>query len=183
MVADGSLAVRNGLLCARTLGDTRALHAVIADRAQGQGADAYLRTACPSVGRAIFLTVTAVRPGEPAPDRTRVVTIARDLDRVRCPSPGMIRAFFGLTPAEAGLAHEITKGDGLSRCAHRLGITISTARSHLKHVFEKTGTKRQAELVRLLFCCGVSVADQRPASARSAGPSAIRLSDRRRGTS
>ena len=182
MVSDGSLTVRNGLLCARTLGDTRALQIVIADKAQGNGTDAYLRTACPSTGRAIFLTVTAVRRGEAAPDRTGVVTIARELDRVSCPSPRMIRAFFGLTPAEAGLAHEITRGDGLSRCAHRLGITISTARSHLKHVFEKTGTKRQAELVRLLFCCGVSVADHRPASARPAGPRTVRLYDRACGT-
>jgi DNA-binding CsgD family transcriptional regulator len=30
-------------------------------------------------------------------------------------------------------------------------VTLSTARTHLQSVFEKTGTHRQAELVRLLI--------------------------------
>jgi DNA-binding CsgD family transcriptional regulator len=33
----------------------------------------------------------------------------------------------------------------------RLGITDGTAKSHLAHIFEKTRTSRQAELVRLLL--------------------------------
>jgi len=35
--------------------------------------------------------------------------------------------------------------------ASRLGISLATARTHLAHVFDKTGTRRQAELVRLLL--------------------------------
>jgi DNA-binding CsgD family transcriptional regulator len=41
-------------------------------------------------------------------------------------------------------------GDGIQACADRLGITRATARTHLAHIFRKTGTNRQAELVRLL---------------------------------
>jgi DNA-binding CsgD family transcriptional regulator len=33
-------------------------------------------------------------------------------------------------------------------CAGKIGISQATARTHLHRVFEKTGTKRQAELVR-----------------------------------
>ena len=39
----------------------------------------------------------------------------------------------------------------ISEVADELEITLNTARTHLKQVFEKTGTKRQAELVRLLL--------------------------------
>ncbi|THD54576.1 MAG: response regulator transcription factor [Bradyrhizobium sp.] len=46
---------------------------------------------------------------------------------------------------------EIVKGDGRQAAADRLNITVGTARSHLSSIFDKTGTKRQAELVRLLF--------------------------------
>ena len=34
--------------------------------------------------------------------------------------------------------------------AEDLGISETTVRSHLKHVFEKTGTKRQVDLVKLV---------------------------------
>ena len=58
---------------------------------------------------------------------------------------------FGLTAAEARLAAEILKGDGRAAAARRRGISTATAKSHLSSIFEKTGTHRQAELIRLLL--------------------------------
>jgi DNA-binding CsgD family transcriptional regulator len=58
---------------------------------------------------------------------------------------------FELTPAEATLAREILKGDGLRGVSDRLGISLATAHTQLAHVFGKTGTRRQAELVRLIL--------------------------------
>jgi len=43
------------------------------------------------------------------------------------------------------------KGDGRDASAARLGIATTTVRAHLSHIFEKTGVRRQAELVRLLM--------------------------------
>ncbi len=62
-----------------------------------------------------------------------------------------LRQDYGLTPAEAGFAVEIAKGDGLHAAAVRLGVSLTTVRTHLAHVFDKTGTRRQAELVRLIL--------------------------------
>ncbi|MGC2523945.1 MAG: helix-turn-helix transcriptional regulator [Stellaceae bacterium] len=62
-----------------------------------------------------------------------------------------LRQDFGLTPAEAVFAAEISKGDGLQATASRLGVSLTTVRTHLAHVFDKTGTRRQAELVRLML--------------------------------
>jgi DNA-binding CsgD family transcriptional regulator len=62
-----------------------------------------------------------------------------------------LRQRFGFTPAEAAFALEIVKGDGRQAAADRLGITVGTARSHLSSIFDKTGSRRQAELVRLLL--------------------------------
>jgi DNA-binding CsgD family transcriptional regulator len=62
-----------------------------------------------------------------------------------------LRERFGLTPAEAAFAIEIIKGDGRQATADRLGITVGTARSHLSRIFDKTGVRHQAELVRLLL--------------------------------
>jgi DNA-binding CsgD family transcriptional regulator len=47
------------------------------------------------------------------------------------------------------LLAEIAKGDGLQAAADRLGVSLATARTHLRHVFEKTSAHRQAELVGL----------------------------------
>jgi DNA-binding CsgD family transcriptional regulator len=58
---------------------------------------------------------------------------------------------FGLTSAESSFALEIIKGDGRAAAAARSNITVGTARTHLGHIFEKTGVRRQAELVRLLL--------------------------------
>ncbi len=57
---------------------------------------------------------------------------------------------FGLTPTETQLALALLDGTGVKEAADRLGVSFNTARCHLQHIFDKTGTRRQAELVRLL---------------------------------
>ncbi|MRX43604.1 helix-turn-helix transcriptional regulator [Agromyces kandeliae] len=67
--------------------------------------------------------------------------------------PDVLRAVFGLTPAEAIVAAAVTAehaGGGLDRVAEGLGVSLSTLRVHLQHVFEKTGVHRQADLARLV---------------------------------
>ena len=56
-----------------------------------------------------------------------------------------------MTPAEAALALEILTGRGLQEASRRLHITLSTARTHLAHIFHKTNTRSQAQLVRLIL--------------------------------
>ena len=65
-----------------------------------------------------------------------------------------LRDDFGLTPAEATLTREILKGDGLRGVSDRLNISLATAHTQLAHVFDKTGTRRQAELVSLILQSG-----------------------------
>jgi hypothetical protein len=45
----------------------------------------------------------------------------------------------------------LTAGDGRAAAARRGGISATTAKTHLSSIFEKTGTHRQAELIRLLL--------------------------------
>jgi DNA-binding CsgD family transcriptional regulator len=79
------------------------------------------------------------------------IVTARDPDVDRRRREINLRRRFGLTAAEAGLATEILKGDGRIAAAARRGISDATARTHLSSIFEKTGTHRQAELIRLLL--------------------------------
>ncbi|MFD1883841.1 helix-turn-helix transcriptional regulator [Paracoccus pacificus] len=58
-----------------------------------------------------------------------------------------ISAAFGLTGTETEVLRLIYKGLGAVETAQAMGIAPSTARTHLRHIFEKTGTSRQSELV------------------------------------
>jgi DNA-binding CsgD family transcriptional regulator/PAS domain-containing protein len=62
-----------------------------------------------------------------------------------------LQAAFGLTGAEAKLAARLASGQDLRSAADQLGITYGTARVRLAQVFQKTGTCRQGELIRLLL--------------------------------
>ena len=44
----------------------------------------------------------------------------------------------------------MANGETLREAASRLGITYNTARAHLRAIFAKTGTTRQAELLALV---------------------------------
>jgi DNA-binding CsgD family transcriptional regulator len=57
---------------------------------------------------------------------------------------------YGLSRAEARVIALLAKGHRLDQSAEMLGVAYETVRKHLKQVFGKTGTDRQAELVRLL---------------------------------
>lgn len=75
------------------------------------------------------------------------------LPELRDASPSLadLQLRFGLTPAEACCAREMLRGEGIGAYARRAGISHATARTHLKHVFEKTGARRQAQLVSRLL--------------------------------
>ncbi len=67
------------------------------------------------------------------------------------PLPATLHNLFDLTAAEAKVALQVIKDEKLQDVADRLSISLSTVRTHLQHVFEKTGTHRQADLARLLL--------------------------------
>jgi DNA-binding CsgD family transcriptional regulator len=85
-----------------------------------------------------------------APRRPAAVLFVTDPDRDGRVRIDELRQRFGLTRAETGFLGEIVKGDGLQAAADRLGVSLATARTHLRHVFDKTGTQRQADLVGLM---------------------------------
>jgi DNA-binding CsgD family transcriptional regulator len=66
----------------------------------------------------------------------------------RMPSDALA-VLYDLTPSEVRIFELIADGQTQGTVANTLGIARSTVKSHLLHVFEKTGCKRQADLVKL----------------------------------
>lgn len=81
---------------------------------------------------------------------TALVTII-DTETDPAPPRVLLRRLFGLTNAEADVALRVLRGGGLKPIAEDLSVSTATLKTHLQHIFDKTGTHRQAELVRLLL--------------------------------
>ena len=65
------------------------------------------------------------------------------------------RRLYGLIQAEARTALALLDSDRLAQVAAKLHVSLGTVRTLLQGVFEKTQTRRPAELVRLLPACRV----------------------------
>ena len=62
-----------------------------------------------------------------------------------------LQAIYGFTVAERALAEALLNNQTLEGFADAADVSRNTVRSHLARWFAKTGTSRQAELVRLLM--------------------------------
>jgi DNA-binding CsgD family transcriptional regulator len=62
----------------------------------------------------------------------------------------ILSTLYGLTAAEARVASEIGRGGILRDIGKRLHVSENTLKTHLKRVFDKTGVRRQSDLVGLV---------------------------------
>ena len=62
---------------------------------------------------------------------------------------GRIAQHFGLAPRERDVLRAVVESEGLAEVAEKLAIAENTVKTLLRRVFEKTGTCRQVELIKL----------------------------------
>ena len=83
---------------------------------------------------------------------TEVIPIRGALHPLRR-NAGMIRVLrevYGLTGAEASVAEALQAGTSLGDYARERRVSLNTVYTHLRHIKDKTGCKRLAELIRKL---------------------------------
>ena len=64
--------------------------------------------------------------------------------------PEAIAKTYRLTPTELRVLLAIVKVGGVPEVAEALGVAAETVKTHLGHLYEKTGARRQADLVKLV---------------------------------
>jgi DNA-binding CsgD family transcriptional regulator len=74
-----------------------------------------------------------------------------DPETYALPSFEAFAALHRLTRAETRVLAQIISGKGLVAAAEKLRIGQATARTHMQRIFDKTGTKRQTELLCRFF--------------------------------
>lgn len=62
-----------------------------------------------------------------------------------------LREAYGLTTAEARVAQLLATGKRPDQIANELGVGLQTVKTHLRAIFDKTGTSRQSELVQAVL--------------------------------
>jgi DNA-binding CsgD family transcriptional regulator/PAS domain-containing protein len=82
-----------------------------------------------------------------------VMVCITDLERGLDLPAERLRQLFGLTPAESRVALALFEGGDIPTAAAAVGISVNTAKIHLTHIFEKTGTNRQGALIKLMTRC------------------------------
>ena len=85
-----------------------------------------------------------------APFAAYAAVFVRPLGGDAAPFPGeLFVKRYGISPAECRVLMMLTHGMTPREAAEALGISEPTAKTHLQRLFQKTGTDRQADLMRL----------------------------------
>ncbi|MYM54087.1 helix-turn-helix transcriptional regulator [Thalassovita mangrovi] len=104
-----------------------------------------------SDGRTLHVDVFLVpRELGAAIDGARFMLVLRELEGRTKTRKQWLRKDFGLTVTEADLADLLVQGLSLKEVSKQLCISIWTVRSHLRAIFQKTGTHRQGELIAMI---------------------------------
>ncbi len=87
-------------------------------------------------------------------DDARLLLICRPQSKNAAQHVEDAALLFGLTSAEHRLLKLLFAGQSLPCAASSLGVARTTARTHLQRIFDKTGSRRQSDLVRLVALGG-----------------------------
>ena len=156
--ADG-LSMIKSRLCAAENGQAEALDQLIT-HAVGQGANHQVASGGvaivhrPSLRQPFVLIVsrlTNTAGPMDEPSHPRAVVLIKDPSDADRTNAELLIDLFDLTRRETEVALAVVSGHGLRAVAQQLGIALTTARTHLQHVFEKTRTRRQSELTSLVL--------------------------------
>jgi DNA-binding CsgD family transcriptional regulator/PAS domain-containing protein len=101
-------------------------------------------------GPPLLLAVAPYLPPAELPWRQPCAIVMASEPGAQRLSRAVLGQLFGLTPAEAGVAQALAHGEALDGIASALEISLHTVKTHLQHLFRKTGTRRQGELVAVL---------------------------------
>jgi DNA-binding CsgD family transcriptional regulator len=151
---DGLTADRN-ILQAATPHDSASLHRMIRDIIEGpylQFSRSISRIQRPSGKSPLQIVITpSVREDVFFGSRRSALVFVHDPERCERPQLETCRILYGLTRAEATITVLVAAGKSVREIAEEVTVRENTVRIHLKKIFDKTGTKRQAELVRLVL--------------------------------
>jgi DNA-binding CsgD family transcriptional regulator len=114
---------------------------------RGLGVPVQRADGTPCVLHVLPLRHGTLRPGL-APSAAAAIFVSPAVTPPPTPKEALA-VLFDLTPTETKVFELIAGGLTQSEAAQRLAVDVTTVKSHLLRIFDKTGVRRQADLVRL----------------------------------
>jgi DNA-binding CsgD family transcriptional regulator len=146
-----------GRLVARDAQINKTLREIFAAAGKGDAALGTMGIAVPLIGRDDECFVAHVLPltsgARRRAGRAYTAAAALFIRKAALVVPSafeVIGRMFKLTPAELRVLLAIVEVGGVPEVATALGVAVTTVKTHLGRLFEKTGTARQADLVKLV---------------------------------
>jgi DNA-binding NarL/FixJ family response regulator len=140
----------------------QALNAVI-DRSLGRVGDeaesAAYSTHDPEAETSIQIVAIPQYASDPAAERTATIIINDTSLNTAVPT-NLLKSLYGFTEKESKLAHALAKGMTIKEYCEKVFVTPNTARTHLKSIYRKTSTNRQAKLIGLLSRLYINLPDE-----------------------
>lgn len=96
-------------------------------------------------------------PEAPESDPRAMILLSDPEHRARVPEDVLAR-LFDLTPTEARIALALAEGQRTADIARDMQVASTTVTFHLRNLFQKTNTHRQAELVALILAGSMTIA-------------------------
>ena len=166
LAASDILSLASGRLVAGDAQVDRALRDVFVAAGQGDAALGSKGIAIPLVGRdgeryvAHALPLTSGARRRAGVIYTAVAALFIRKAELAVPTaPHAIGSAFKLTPTELRVLLAIVEVGGIPEVAAAFGVADTTIRTHVSRLFEKTGTARQADLVKLVAGYATPLAD------------------------
>ena len=156
-IRDGGLILARGRLAARTIDETDNLHKRVYAAATKSERLAGDKMVVHRADGTTLILVVCPLPGARYGGEDQVAIIFVDDPGRRLGKPvsaELLRDQYALTRSEAALVVSLLSGATLRSSALQQSIAVPTARTHLAHVFQKTDTHSQSELMRLLGRAG-----------------------------
>lgn len=148
-----SLKLRHGRLVATSSRENEALNAAMTQVTKtGRGATLALRSQS-AEDFEIFLSINAL-PGPVGAAQSSgpaLLVMARRRGAMPLVTAGQLHEAFDLSGAEAAVAQALIEGQPPDEYAQRNSVSIATVRTQLRAIYEKTGTRSQAEAVGLML--------------------------------
>jgi DNA-binding NarL/FixJ family response regulator len=97
------------------------------------------------------LPLTAGERRQAAATHTATTAVFIRKASLETPAPlEIVAKIYKLTPTELRVLQAVTEVSGVPSIADALGISQATVKTHLQHLFRKTGARSQIELIKLL---------------------------------
>ena len=157
----GLLIERNGLLlCSKSAADTKlteVIHGLQLDHPaapnQTSNQRKIVRLHDDFSDKPMLMYVSALRPEQimgAFGHAAKALLMIYDPNQQAALDPFIIAESFRLTPAEARVAVHIAQGKSAQQIAEHGRVSLTTVRSQIRSVLNKTGTRRQSDLIRLI---------------------------------